>query len=193
MNSVKEKMKVLLGVCVIASVSGCATVPPLYLNQSIEPKEIKQIALMPVIDARENAKKPLKLGDNGGVRSVKVQLHKRKYRNSRFLEEVEGVGTITKEMLESPTAEWLQRFGAAEDDWIYFLFVEKLSKKHFILQSYGSASVHGYLFSRSTGELFWEGQADAKVMIGYLMYAVVDDFAVDKAVHRMMKSFPKNE
>jgi len=183
-----KNVKWLFGLCLVLCLTGCATVPPLYLNSRFDPHEIQKIALVPVVDARENTHKPLKLGKNGGVNYVKFHLGKRKYKDTLFLKDDV---VVTKDELATPSVEWLQQFGSKEYDWVYFLAVEKLSKKHFILQTYASTSVHGYLYSKSTGELFWEGQADAKIVLGYLMYGVVDDFAIDKAVRRMMKSFPK--
>ena len=175
----------------VLMIGGCtASHYPVFLHPSFGMTAISKVVVLPVVDHRAN--KELKTNINKAVnQGVKVMLEKKGY-VADFATDFGSVSNITREDISNKTPSFISLLGPDNANWLLIIVVKRLDRDGVFLGFQGKASVSGYLFEKTTGDLYWEGEGTGIFGAGVLLAALVDDAALEEAVRDMMLAFPEN-
>ena len=101
-------------------------------------------------------------------------------------------GTMTAADVQASEASWVQQLGPADYDWVFVPVLESAGSRGRMLGRDVFAGVSGYLFTRSTGELWWKYSHESEMTKGIVSFDDMSVEAAKKAGANLIWALPDN-
>jgi hypothetical protein len=153
---------------------------------------IRNISVLPVVDARAGAKAGVNLEKlQGGVVSVLTKA----LRYPASAVGASGLAAqVAEEDLQSALPAYIRKLGPADERWVMVVCLEDVASK-LTFGSTGNAEVSGYLFDKDSGSVVWSGkgvgQAGQGGLMGMAMKGAMKGAALDAAIRNLLGGVPR--
>ena len=165
---------------------------PLFLDESFSSKDVGEVVVLAIADARRDKSIELKKLNEIGRRSVTRMLKKSPYKIS-FASGLGDVDVVTGDDLEYLEPSWIRRLGGADDRWILLLVLQDLAKKKTFGSAFG-AVCSGYLFDKSTGKAVWHHETVGTIgqggLVGFAMNNMMRGGSFESCANNLLATFP---